>query len=98
MIFDNAKIRRLVPQFSPRIPFAQGAREIVAWHDADPARAHLIADGALPERWVSQEADPSDGSGPIRLRCYWTPLAQGHALAAGQGALLGSLAATRPTS
>jgi len=38
MIFDNTKIRRLVPQFSPRIPFVQGAREIVAWHDADPAR------------------------------------------------------------
>ena len=38
MLFDNTKIRRLVPQFSPRIPFAQGAREIVAWHDADATR------------------------------------------------------------
>jgi len=41
MIFDNTKIRRLVPQFSPRVPFAQGAREIVAWHDADATRREI---------------------------------------------------------
>ena len=38
MIFDNSKIRRLVPEFQPRIPFWQGAQEIIAWYDADPAR------------------------------------------------------------
>ncbi len=38
MIFDNSKIRRLVPEFNPKIPFAEGARQIVAWYDADPAR------------------------------------------------------------
>jgi len=38
MIFDNTKIRRVVPDFNPTIPFSQGAREIVAWYDADPAR------------------------------------------------------------
>ena len=38
MIFDNSKIRRLVPDFHPIIPFWQGAREIMAWYDADPAR------------------------------------------------------------
>ncbi len=38
MIFDNAKIRRLVPEFNPKIPFAVGARQIIAWYDADPAR------------------------------------------------------------
>jgi nucleoside-diphosphate-sugar epimerase len=38
MIFDNSKIRRLVPDFHPRIPFWQGAQEILAWYDADPAR------------------------------------------------------------
>lgn len=36
MIFDNSKIRRLVPEFQPRIPFWQGAREIIAWYDAHP--------------------------------------------------------------
>ncbi len=38
MIFDNSKIRRLVPDFQPRIPFWQGAKEIIAWYDADRAR------------------------------------------------------------
>jgi nucleoside-diphosphate-sugar epimerase len=30
MIFDNSKIRRLVPEFQPIIPFWQGAQEIIA--------------------------------------------------------------------
>ncbi len=38
MIFDNSKIKRLVPGFACRIPFSRGAEEILAWHDADPAR------------------------------------------------------------
>ncbi len=37
MIFDNTKIKRLVPDFVAAIPFAQGAKEIVAWFDSDPA-------------------------------------------------------------
>jgi len=38
MIFDNTKIRRVVPDFAPAIGFARGAGEILAWFDADPAR------------------------------------------------------------
>jgi nucleoside-diphosphate-sugar epimerase len=38
MIFDNSKIRRLVPQFQPAIPFWQGAQEIIAWYDEDASR------------------------------------------------------------
>jgi nucleoside-diphosphate-sugar epimerase len=38
MVFDNAKLRSVVPDFAARIPFARGAREIVAWYDEDPAR------------------------------------------------------------
>lgn len=38
MIFDNGKIKRLVPDFVAAIPFWQGAQEIIAWYDADPAR------------------------------------------------------------
>jgi nucleoside-diphosphate-sugar epimerase len=38
MIFDNAKLRSVVPGYTATIPFHQGAREIVAWHDEDPAR------------------------------------------------------------
>ena len=38
VIFDNNKIKRLVPDFAATIPFSQGAREIVAWFDADPTQ------------------------------------------------------------
>jgi nucleoside-diphosphate-sugar epimerase len=38
MIFDNSKIKRLVPDFVATIPFWRGAEEIIAWYDADPAR------------------------------------------------------------
>ncbi len=38
MIFDNTKIKRIVPDFAATIPFSQGAREILAWFDADQAR------------------------------------------------------------
>ncbi len=38
VIFDNTKVKRLVPGFEATIPFAQGAREMLAWYDADPAR------------------------------------------------------------
>jgi nucleoside-diphosphate-sugar epimerase len=38
VIFDNTKIKRLVPDFVATIPFSQGAKEIIAWLDADPAR------------------------------------------------------------
>ncbi|HUJ42192.1 MAG TPA: NAD-dependent epimerase/dehydratase family protein [Opitutaceae bacterium] len=41
MIFDNSKIKRLVPTFVCRIPFSRGAEEIVAWYDADPARRKI---------------------------------------------------------
>jgi nucleoside-diphosphate-sugar epimerase len=37
-IFDNSKIRRLVPEFKPTIVFADGIRRTVAWFLADAAR------------------------------------------------------------
>jgi nucleoside-diphosphate-sugar epimerase len=43
MIFDNSKLRSVVPGYRATIPFEQGAREIVAWHDADPARQQVDA-------------------------------------------------------
>jgi nucleoside-diphosphate-sugar epimerase len=43
MIFDNSKLRGLVPDFRPTIPFEVGAREIVDWHDEDPARQQVDA-------------------------------------------------------
>jgi nucleoside-diphosphate-sugar epimerase len=41
MIFDNAKVRALVPGWVATIPFSEGARQIVAWHDEDPARRRV---------------------------------------------------------
>jgi nucleoside-diphosphate-sugar epimerase len=38
LIFDNSKIKSLVPDFVASIPFALGAREIVGWYDEDPSR------------------------------------------------------------
>jgi nucleoside-diphosphate-sugar epimerase len=47
VIFDNRKIRRVVPDFHPTIPFSRGAEEIVAWYDADPTRQ--VVDAAFKE-------------------------------------------------
>ena len=49
MMFDNSKIRRLVPDFNCPIPFAQGVREVVAWHLADTKRQ--VVDAAFTERY-----------------------------------------------
>jgi nucleoside-diphosphate-sugar epimerase len=38
VIFDNSKIRRIVPGFRATIPFHLGIRRTLAWFDADPAR------------------------------------------------------------
>ncbi len=38
MIFDNTKIKRLVPNFSASIPFYRGADEIVSWYLAEEER------------------------------------------------------------
>jgi hypothetical protein len=44
MVFDNGKIKRLVPDFVCRIPFSRGAEEILAWYDADPGRRKVNED------------------------------------------------------
>ena len=48
MIFDNSKIKRLVPDFAATIPYAWGAAEQIAWYDADPARR--VVDEKLDRR------------------------------------------------
>ncbi len=58
MVFDNTKIKRLVPDFEATIPFSKGVEEIIAWYDADPARQVVdervdeVID-RLIERWES---------------------------------------------
>lgn len=38
VVFDNTKIKRVVPDFAATIPYSRGAEEVMAWYDADPAR------------------------------------------------------------
>jgi nucleoside-diphosphate-sugar epimerase len=38
MIFDNSKIKRIVPDYAATIPFARGAEEIMSWFDSDLSR------------------------------------------------------------
>jgi nucleoside-diphosphate-sugar epimerase len=40
-VFDNAKIKRFVPDFVATTRYAQGIVKTVAWYDADPARRVL---------------------------------------------------------
>jgi nucleoside-diphosphate-sugar epimerase len=55
LVFDNAKLRSVVPDFRPVIPFEQGAREIVAWYDEDPARQRVDTSlDALMDKLVSR--------------------------------------------
>ena len=44
VIFDNSKLRSVVPEFDPTTTFAEGAREIVAWHDAHESRRTVDAE------------------------------------------------------
>jgi nucleoside-diphosphate-sugar epimerase len=36
VVFDNTKIRRVVPDFNPTVALHQAANEIIGWHDAHP--------------------------------------------------------------
>jgi nucleoside-diphosphate-sugar epimerase len=38
VIFDNTKVRRLVPDYVATVPFSRGAWEILEWYDDDPSR------------------------------------------------------------
>jgi nucleoside-diphosphate-sugar epimerase len=43
-VFDNAKLRRYVPDFEAVVPFEVGVREAVEWFDADPRRQEIDED------------------------------------------------------
>ena len=56
VIFDNAKIRRFVPEFAPKTRFAEGIRRSLAWYDSHPELkvpdAAMNAEiDAILERW-----------------------------------------------
>ena len=49
LIFDNSKLRRVVPDYVATITLEQAAPEIMAWHDQDPAlrRVHPDLDSLM---------------------------------------------------
>lgn len=55
MVFDNTKIKRISPEFTCTVPYERGAREIVDWHDADPARQVVDAEfNELTDRIIAR--------------------------------------------
>lgn len=48
-VFDNTKIKRLVPDFTCEVTWAEGVRRALAWFEADPARQTI--DGSMNETW-----------------------------------------------
>ncbi len=48
-VFDNTKLKRLVPGFAAQTPFAAGIKRTLAWFEADPARQ--VVDPELNQRW-----------------------------------------------
>jgi len=61
-IFDNSRIRRLVPEFSPRVGFAEGIARSVAWFDADASRRTVNADtNRIVDRLVAAQARALEG-------------------------------------
>lgn len=44
VIFDNSKIKRIVPGYKAEIPFSRGAHEVVDWYLADPERQKIDHD------------------------------------------------------
>jgi nucleoside-diphosphate-sugar epimerase len=42
VVFDNSKVKELVPDYVATVPFARGVEECIAWLDAEPGR--LVVD------------------------------------------------------
>ncbi len=40
-VFDNRKIKSFVPEFAPKVAWAEGVRRAIAWHEADPSRCTI---------------------------------------------------------
>jgi len=47
LVFDNSKVRGLVPEFRATVPFAEGVKRSIAWLEADAARQSLQANATL---------------------------------------------------
>jgi nucleoside-diphosphate-sugar epimerase len=49
VVFDNSKIKRFVPGYCAKVPFAQGIQRTIEWFDADPRRKQV--DEAANAAW-----------------------------------------------
>ena len=49
VVFDNSKIKRFVPGFCAKVPFAQGIQRTIEWFDADSRRKQI--DEAANASW-----------------------------------------------
>ncbi|HJV13264.1 MAG TPA: NAD-dependent epimerase/dehydratase family protein [Propionibacteriaceae bacterium] len=55
MIFDNSKLRRVVPDYVATITLEQAAPEIIAWHDQNPSQQRFDPDlDALMDKLTAQ--------------------------------------------
>jgi nucleoside-diphosphate-sugar epimerase len=62
VVFDNAKLRRFVPAYRPRVTFAEGMAQSIAWLDADPARRVVSEEmGRRIDRVIAAQARASEG-------------------------------------
>ena len=57
-VFDNRKIKRWVPDFVATVPWSEGVRRAMAWHEADPNRCTIDDEanrvwGNMPSRCLS---------------------------------------------
>ena len=55
MIFDNTRIKRLVPDFACTVPFARGAEQIVAWAQAQ-SLATIDVYAGFPQNQAERDA------------------------------------------
>jgi len=44
VVFDNSKVRELVPGYVATVPFARGVEQSIAWLDAEPTRLQVDAE------------------------------------------------------
>lgn len=58
-LFDNSKIKRLVPDFKAKTPFSEGIKRTIAWFEADPQRQLIDSEtNLLIERLVADARRP----------------------------------------
>ena len=49
VVFDNSKIKKLVPEFECKVPWAEGVKRTIDWFDANPIRQTV--DQTMDAKW-----------------------------------------------